>query len=116
MTSTSDPPPPGETEEEQRRAGIDAWRERRYGAARKQSAKLTPSQIDDRLNLMGCDHILRDEIVERLARLEACEAALRPFAEIGREMIAAGAGDLLHGSFPTRYFARAAELVPEQNT
>ena len=48
-------------------------RERQYIAARKATATLTSQQIDDKLNLHGLPHALRDEILERLSRLESLE-------------------------------------------
>ena len=53
--------------------------ERRYGAMRQALSGLSPSQIDDELNKHGCPVILRDEIVDRLYRLDGfiCREAQR---------------------------------------
>lgn len=46
---------------------LDSLRERQYAAARKRTAAMSVSEIDDALNRLGVRASLRDEIVERLA-------------------------------------------------
>ena len=51
--------------------------ERRYELIRANCARLGPSEIDDLLNVKLGNDPLRDEIVDRLIRLEGVEEMLR---------------------------------------
>jgi hypothetical protein len=50
--------------------------EKRYDAAREATALMTPSDIDDTLNMLGCAPAVRDEIVERLVLLDGLKDAI----------------------------------------